>query len=520
MNARESSTIEPTPDERDVSASTAAQRESTASGHRLPLLQPEEQVLTTLNADGTRRWLKPRVSRGRFLTARRWTAYGLIALFTLLPHIPINGKPAMFLDVAHRQFTLFGATFLPTDTKLLALLMLSVFVTIFLLTALLGRVWCGWACPQTVYLEFVYRPLERWLEGTAGRGGRPGRTPSAASRVVMYAAYLLISMFLAHTFLAYFVGVEALSEWVRRSPLEHPGSFAVMAVTTALMMFNFCYFREQTCLVACPYGRFQSVLLDRDSMIIGYDARRGEPRQKLSSAGRAGGAAERRDASATAGEEGDARGGDCIDCHLCVSTCPTGIDIRKGLQLECVACAQCIDACDAVMEKIGRPRGLIRYTSERRVAGEQGRVVRGRVVFYTLGLLAAGTLLTYFLSTRQPADIAVLRGQGLPFNVLPSGEIANAVRIKITNRGERPAAYTVRLAGESRAVLATETPLPVNLKPGESQTVNAIVTAPRAMFEDGHASVVLHVADDGRFATNVKHGLLGPADDDEDDDHD
>ncbi|MGE0480607.1 MAG: cytochrome c oxidase accessory protein CcoG [Phycisphaerae bacterium] len=514
MSTRESSTIESA----RVACGAAP---AGAAARSLPLLQPEDQVLATLNADGTRRWLKPRVSRGRFLTARRWTAYGLIALFTVLPHIPINGKPAMFLDVAHRQFTVFGATFLPTDTKLLALLMLSAFVAIFLLTALLGRVWCGWACPQTVYLEFLYRPLERWLEGTAGRGGRPVRSPSAGSRVVMYGAYLLISMFLAHTFLAYFVGVDALAEWVRRSPLEHPASFAVMAVTTALMMFNFCYFREQTCLVACPYGRFQSVLLDRDSMIISYDTRRGEPRRKLSAAGRAGDRGARAGADApTADSSAAAPDGDCIDCHLCVATCPTGIDIRKGLQLECVGCAQCIDACNAVMEKIDRPRGLIRYTSEARVAGEQGRVVRGRVLFYALGLLVAGTLLTYFLSTRASADVAVLRGQGLPFNVLPSGEVASAVRIKITNRGERAAAYTVRLAGASPAVLATETPLPVTLKPGESQTVNAIITAPRGMFDDGHASVVLHITDGESFKTSVKHGLLGPADDDDDHDHD
>lgn len=451
-------------------------------------------VLSTLNADGTRRWLRPRVSRGRFLTARRLVAYALIVLFALIPQVQINGKPAMLLDVARRQFTFFGATFVPTDTVLLALFLLSVFVAVFLFTAVVGRVWCGWACPQTVYLEFLYRPLERLLDGTRGRGGRPAGARPVWRTVLLYAAYLVISLFLAHTFLAYFVGAEELARWVRRSPLEHPASFGVMVVTTGLMLFNFCYFREQTCVLACPYGRFQSVMLDRDSLIISYDERRGEPRgRRLRSETQSG-----------------PRRGDCVDCGLCVVTCPTGIDIRKGLQMECVGCAQCIDACDAVMDKIGRPRGLIRYTSEARLRGERGRLVRGRVVVYSVILLLAAGGFTTLLLTRPAADVEILRGVGLPYSVLPDGRVANPVRIKITNRSPRAAEYAIGVERVAGAELRLE-PNPIRLEPGQSQTVAALVVRPPDAAADGPTACGIRVRDGAAYDKTFRYILLGPA---------
>ena len=220
--------------------------------HEPELLKPKGRVLATLESDGSRRWLYPKLALGRFLARRRVVAYLLIAIFTLIPYLTINHKPAMLLDIASRRFTLFGFTFLPTDTVLLALFMVAVFLTIFLVTALLGRVWCGWACPQTVYLEFVFRPVERLFIGRRGAGGKPRANLAPWRLPAMYATYLLISLYLAHTFLAYFVGVEALRHWIFGSPLDHPAAFLLMASVTLAMLFNFGFFREQTCTIACP----------------------------------------------------------------------------------------------------------------------------------------------------------------------------------------------------------------------------------------------------------------------------
>ena len=243
------------------------------------------RVLPTLNVDGTRRWIRPKPSHGAFYARRRVVAYALMFVFLAIPYIKVGGKPLILLDLPRREFTFVGVTFLPTDTLLLMLMMASILVAVFLLTALFGRVWCGWACPQTVYMEFLFRPIERFFEG--GRSGsleldRQGpRGQINPRRVAKYGVYGLLSLLLAHTFLAYFVGIDRLVVWITRSPVEHPASFGVMAlVSDGDHVFDFAWFREQTCIVACPYGRLQSVLLDRHSLVVGYDDNRGEPRSQ------------------------------------------------------------------------------------------------------------------------------------------------------------------------------------------------------------------------------------------------
>lgn len=475
-----------------------------------PLLQPNQRVLSTLDNDGSRRWMKPRLSLGRYLSARRTVAYILIILFAALPYIRINDKPAILLDIVHRQFTLFGFTFLPTDTILLALFMVGLIISIFLTTALLGRVWCGWACPQTVYLEFVYRPIERLLEGTIGRGGPAKRDMVGWRSAVRFVVYLLVSMFLAHTFLAYFVGVEALFKWVRSSPFDHPIAFVVMAATTFLMMFDFTYFREQMCIIACPYGRFQSVMLDRNSLIVGYDQKRGEPRGRL-----------QRDVA-----DADRTRGDCIDCGQCVTTCPTGIDIREGLQMECIACAQCIDACDGVMDKIGRPRGLIRYSSQAAMiaeSGEKQRLIRPRVIFYPALLLIIATIFTIVFSTKGTADVMITRNYGSPFARMADDRISNSLRLKIVNRTARPAEYSIAVISDEQGTVQT-TENPMHIHAGESRTEGMLLTVPADRFDDGHYDVRVCVTDGNGFKKTVPIRMIGPAgqhrDRDDKDDHD
>ncbi len=451
----------------------------------------DELVLSTLNPDGSRRWLRPRVSPGRFLSARRIVGYVLIAIFALLPYIRINGKPAILLDIVHREFTFFGKTFLPTDTVLLAIFMVGVFITIFFLTAVLGRVWCGWACPQTVYMEFVYRPIERFFDGPPRFDGSPGRKRSDVRTVLKYLSFLIVSMFLAHVFLAYFVGIDALVQWVQQSPLEHPISFLVMAATTGAMMFDFCYFREQLCIVACPYGRFQSVMLDRDSLIISYDTARGEPRGKPN---KAAGSDER---------------GDCIDCNLCVVTCPTGIDIREGLKMECVACAQCIDACDNVMDKLKKPRGLIRYGSQARIEGERGRLIRPRVIVYPAILLILATIFSFLVVTKSAADVTVLRGRGNPFVLMENGEISNTARVKIVNRSDETATYTIEVADDTPARLVFDEH-PITIESGEARTEGVLIIVPRNIFRSGTYDIQLRVSDGAEYQEVITHRLIGP----------
>lgn len=379
-----------------------------------PLLKPQGRVLSTLEEDGSRRWMQPKLSPGPFFRRRRAVAYLLILVFTLLPFVKLNGTPLIRLDIVNREFTVGFIRFLPTDTVLLALFMVSVFLTVVFLTAVWGRVWCGWACPQTVYMEFVFRPIERILDGTCGRGGAP-KTAIQSWRILMkYAIYFVVCFYLAHTFLAYFVGVDQLSEWIwRRAPWEHPLGFGVVALVTLAMMFDFCFFREQLCIIACPYGRFQSVLLDRRSWVVAYDKKRGEPRGKNKSS---------------------APHGDCVDCKLCVTTCPTGIDIRDGLQLECINCTQCIDACNAVMHKIGRKPNLIRYSSQANDADESRSTFRPRVILYPTILAVVVSALIFNLATRSTFDAVALRGRGNPYQVSEAGLVKNTFELHLTNR--------------------------------------------------------------------------------------
>lgn len=462
-----------------------------------------DRVLSTLNADGSRRWLKPRLARGALWKRRRLVAWGLIGLFVALPHLRIAGKPPMLLDIPAREFTLLGETFYPTDTVALALLVLSIFVSVFLLTALFGRVWCGWACPQTVYLEFVYRPLERFFEGEPGKKRKQGgwRTPAK------YISFLIVSMLLAHTFLAYFVGTDRLAEWVRLSPLEHPTPFFVMVFVTAMMMFDFSFFREQTCIVACPYGRFQSVMLDRNSLIVAYDFKRGEPRGRKPRGKPVGGG----DLALKVLPDSPAERvvGDCVDCTMCVQVCPTGIDIRDGLQLECVNCAQCIDACNEVMVKLGREPGLIRYSSQAAIERDRWSMLRPRVVIYPLILTVLLSLLAFVLVTKSPVDVTLIRGPGAPFAVLEGDRVVNQVIVKLRNRTGTPEAFTVEVVDPVGGLIAAGSD-PIVVEPGQLLAEPASIIVPGAAFEMGERIARLRITGTSGFVAERPYKLLGP----------
>ena len=449
-----------------------------------------ERVLPTLNVDGSRRWIRPRLSKGKWLRRRFAAAWGLILVFVLLPHVQVGGKPAILLDVARREFTFFGRTFIATDGLVLMLAMIAIFASVFLVTAVVGRAWCGWACPQTVYMEMVFRPIERLVEGPPAEQRRIDREGPNARRALKLAVFAGLAAILANTFLSYFVGWDDLVHWMLQSPVEHPGPFLVMLVTTALVFTDFAWFREQTCVVACPYGRLQSALLDKDSLIVGYDPARGEPRCKPAAA---------RDGRPA---------GDCVDCAACVTTCPTGIDIRDGLQMECVGCTQCIDACDAIMSRVGRPAGLIRYTSQARLAGRPSRVLRPRVLAYAAIVVLAVTGLGLRIGLQPSADVTLLRRSEVPFAVLEDGRISNLVRVKVVNRTGETRTYRLAVDAPGAELRAPRNPVPIEA--GADTIIPAFAVVPRASFAAGQLAARVIVTDDAGFETAIPFTLLGP----------
>jgi len=449
------------------------------------------RVLATLNEDGSRRWIRPRPSHGRWWRRRRAVAYALISLFLVLPHLRLAGKPWLLLDLPRREFVILGTTFLPTDTLLLMLLFVSVLVGVFLLTALFGRAWCGWGCPQTVWMEFLFRPIERWLEGgpAASRALDRDRRWFAPRRALKYALYALLAIVLGNTFLAYFVGTDALRHWIAHTPAAHPTAFLVMAGVSLAVFADFTWFREQTCLVACPYGRWQSALLDRQSLIVAYDPRRGEPR----------------------GHGAGARPGlgDCLDCQACIQTCPTGIDIRDGLQMECIHCTQCADACDEIMMKVGKPTGLIRYTSQDALAGRVRRLLRPRTVLYPLAFAGFFGAFILTLAFRAPAEVTVLGGIGAPFTRDAAGDVINQVRFRIGNRTREPRSYRLTYVDETGArLVAPENP--VRVPGGATVTTSVFVLQSADRFHDGVRRVRFRVTDEDTFTREYPWTLLGP----------
>ncbi len=458
----------------------------------------KDNVLPAMHRDGTRRWIRPRVSPGRFLNRRRVVAYALIAMFATLPFIRIGGRPAMMIDVTSAELSLFGMVFRPSDGFLLMLLGLTVVSTVLLITALFGRIWCGWGCPQTVYLEHIFRPLERWIEGSVGqqkaidKKGRP-----TFRRIVGWGVFAALSFVVANIFLAYFVGSDCLLQWITTSPAKHPGGFTAVMIVTALMFLDFAYFREQVCIIACPYGRLQSTLLDTNSLIVAYDAGRGEPRH-----------AGKRKLPVLPNDPAP-KAGACVDCNACVATCPTGIDIRQGLQLECVGCAQCIDACDAVMDKLQQPRGLVRYTSQEVLAGKGKKILRARTIVYPLLLVTAFILLVTRAGSRTGTDVWVVRGSGTLFTDIGEGKVASSVRIKLENKSDAMRDYSFALKDVPDGKLRM--PIPDwKVQPHHSVEVPLFVDVPKNTFVHGQRSVVLQVFDGATLISSIDVVLLGP----------
>ncbi|MBL7922848.1 MAG: cytochrome c oxidase accessory protein CcoG [Bacteroidia bacterium] len=375
--------------------------------------------VATISKEGRRNWIYPKKPKGPLYDKRTIVSVVLLALMFSGPFMKVNGHPLMLFNILERKFILFGVAFWPQDFDLFVLAMLTFIVFIILFTALFGRLWCGWACPQTIFMEMVFRKIEYLIEGDymqqKALNAEPPNPRKFRKKALKNIIFFLLSFLIANTFLAYLIGIDELKAIVTDDPSKHTGGLISLIIFTSVFYGVYTKFREQACIVVCPYGRLQGVLLDKNSVVIAYDYKRGEPRGKIHK-----------------GE--DRKIGDCIDCHQCVQVCPTGIDIRNGTQMECVNCTACIDACDAIMEKVELPKGLIRYTSEEAIATGKKFKVTTRIIGYSIVLsILLGSLIT-LLALRSDVEATVLRTPGMLFQQQENNGVSNLYNIKIVNK--------------------------------------------------------------------------------------
>jgi cytochrome c oxidase accessory protein FixG len=449
--------------------------------------------LGIVTGEGKRNWIYPKQPRGFYTRMRTILSTLLLVVLVGTPFLTINGHPLMLFNVIERKFILFGVIFGPHDFPLLGLSLITLAVFIILFTAVFGRLFCGWVCPQTVFMEMVFRRIDYWVEGDfrAQRRLRASRwtREKTLRKGTKYALYAVLSFVVANILLGWIIGGEALLALVTDDPSRHLGGLTAILVFTGGFYWIFAWFREQACILVCPYGRLQGVLLDPHSIVIAYDYVRGEPRGKL-----------RRAQMRTEG--------DCIDCRLCVDVCPTGIDIRNGTQLECVNCTACMDACDAVMDKIGKPRRLIRYDSSSGIASGQRRIWTPRVLGYSALLAVLASLLVVLLANRSDIDVTILRTPGMFYQEQPDGRLSNIYDVSVLNKTFDclPVDLTLRTTpGELRMIGDPLSPRPQELAQGK-----IMVLLDRSRLEGLSTPVVIDVSAGGRRVASVSTTFLGP----------
>lgn len=380
-----------------------------------------DQRLSTLDETGKRVYIFPEKVRGLFRKWRNLTQVILITILLVLPWLKVNGYQALLFDIPNRRFSIFGLTFWAHDGPLIFYILAILTIGLAFMTAVYGRVWCGWGCPQTVFVDGVFRRIEHLIIGSHIKQMNLAKAPWNQEKILKYSItwffFTLVSLIITHSFLAYFVGAERLVEMTQHNPQENWTIFVIMFFISSVILFDFGWFREQFCIIMCPYGRIQSVLMDDDSVTVAYDYNRGEPRKGTVDAAN--------------------KAGDCIDCYKCVSVCPTGIDIRSGLQMECVGCTACIDACDEVMEHIDKPKGLIRYVSANSLNGFTSKLLKPRIALYSVLLILIFSLLIINVSKRQDLLVTMLRGKDVPYQVVQEGsdkKIINHFKLHLKNQ--------------------------------------------------------------------------------------
>lgn len=445
---------------------------------------------STFSKEGKRVWLFPKMPSGKLYNIRRVIAWTLLAFFYLAPFLKLRGEPLIFLNFLDRKFVLFGNTFYPQDFHLLVLAIIALVVFIVLFTVIYGRIFCGWVCPQTVFLEFLYRPIEYLIDGDSEKQMELARQETdvvkVLKRILKHGIYLLISFFTILTFVAYVIGTGEVGKLLDGWPAEGSGALMVVLVFTGLHYFVFAWFREQVCSMVCPYGRLQGVMLDVNTILVAYDYKRGEPR----------------------GKGANGIKGDCINCYSCVAVCPTGIDIRNGTQLECINCTACIDACNSVMKKVRKPSGLIRFASEKSIS--EGKQIRfnARVIAYSVVLVALLSVITYLFTVRGEVESIVIRAPGTMFQEYGPDKLSNLYDLQMVNKTNSEVGVNLKLLSpEGEIILMGDS---LRVEKGEVAKRNLLIVLKKSTLKSSDTQVQIGVFDHGKMIQKLSTTFVGP----------
>ena len=444
----------------------------------------------TIDQKGKRKYIFPKKPKGWFTDRRTFASIVYLIVFFTLPWIKMNGEPFIMINVLKRKFIIFGQIFGPQDFFIFALAMITFIVFIILFTSIFGRIFCGWACPQTIFMEMVFRKIEYWIDGDSNKQQQLKAMPWNAFKIrkrsIKIIVFYLISFIIANYFMAYLISMDEVLRYVHEGIGAHASTFIALLIFTSIFFFVYYWFREQVCIVVCPYGRLQGVLLDKNSIVVAYDYVRGEPRGKVS----------------------EQKTGDCIDCKACVRVCPTGIDIRNGTQLECINCTACIDACDEIMEAVDRPKQLIRYASENNIAKKEKLKITTRIKGYSFLLLAIASALFIMLATRDAVDITILRTQGMIYQSLPNGYIGNLYSARMFNKTHKDIEVSLSIPEEDGSIEV------IGKKPQitkESYTVITFLVKKKTnQIKKRKSDIEIEVRAEGKKLSTKKTTFIGP----------
>lgn len=449
--------------------------------------------IATIDKDGKRAWIFPTKPHGKLYNLRSYLSWVYLVVFFTLPFVKVNGEPLFLINIVERKFILFGSIFWPQDFFIFGLGMLIFIVFIALFTVVFGRVFCGWACPQTIFMEMVFRKIEYWIDGDAGQQRALKKAPWSANKVIKRLSkniiFFLISFIIAVTFLSYIISVDEVLKIAMEPVALHKGLLTALLIFTTIFFFVYSWFREQVCLIVCPYGRMQGVLLDKESIVVAYDYRRGEPRHKMK-------------------RNEDHGKGDCIDCGLCVRVCPTGIDIRNGTQLECVNCTACIDACDGIMESVGLPKKLITYASENGIKKRRKLHFTTRMKAYIGVLVLLIGVEIFLLSTRSDYDATILRAKGMLYQEQPNDQLSNLFTIKLVNKTRDSLPVTLKVENYNAEIKIVGKNLSV--KKEDMSQGEFFVIMKKMDLKKRKTVLEIGVYTNGKKIKTIKTNFLGP----------